>query len=139
MPNVSGSFMGATEVIPGVYTYSNVSADQLPTPPPTPPLVYIGFGYGLEPLTPTTFTSSTGLLNALRGGPASTYVPAMTNPSSELPGAGQITFISVGGNTQSSANLVNSGGFCYWVVTERSAHSFHPCHSGRGLATSFGL
>jgi hypothetical protein len=32
----------------------------------------------------------------------------MTNPSSELPGAGQITFISVGGNTQSSANLVNS-------------------------------
>ena len=47
MPNVSGSFMGATEVIPGVYTYSNVSADQLPTPPTTPPLVYIGFGYGL--------------------------------------------------------------------------------------------
>ena len=108
MPNVSGSFMGATEILPGVYTYSNVSADQLPTPPTTPPLVYIGFGYGLEPLTPTTFTSSTGLLNALRGGPASTYVPAMTNPSSELPGAGQITFISVGGNTQSSANLVNS-------------------------------
>ncbi len=107
MPNASGSFMGATEIIPGVYTYSNVSADNLPTPPTTPPLVYIGFGYGLEPLTPTTFTSSTGLLNALRGGPASTYVSPMVNPSSELPGAGQITFISVGGNTQSSASLVN--------------------------------
>lgn len=108
MPNPNGSFQGATEIIPGVYTYSNVSGATLATPPTTPPLVYIGYGYGLKPLTPTTFTSSQGLLNALRGGPASTYVTPMTNPSSELPGAGQITFISVGGNTQSSANLVNS-------------------------------
>lgn len=108
MPNPNGTFEGATLILPGVYTYSNVSANNLPTPPTTPPLVYIGYGYGLKPLTPTTFTSSQGLLNALRGGPAVQFVPPMTNPSSELPGAGQITFISVGGNTQSSANMEDS-------------------------------
>lgn len=108
MPNPNGTFEGATEIIPGVYTYSNVSANNLPTPPTTPPLVYIGYGYGLKPLTPTTFTTAQGLVGALRGGPATQYVSPMTNPSGELPGAGQITFISVGGNTQSSANLVDS-------------------------------
>lgn len=110
MPNANGSFMGATQILPGVYPYANTNATNINTPPPTPPLVFIGYGYGLKPLTPTTFTSPEGILQALRGGPASAYISAMVNPSSELPGAGSITFISVGGNTQSSASLLNSTG-----------------------------
>ena len=111
MPNLDVNFNGSTLVLPGAYYADNVSNALGSTQPATPPLIFLGNSYGLKPFTPTTFAGSTlsaQLLAAIRGGPASGFVPFLTNPSGQLNGAGQITFINVAPNTQSSLTL-NSG------------------------------
>jgi len=111
MPNLDVNFNGSTLVLPGAYYADNVSNALGSTQPATPPLIFLGNSYGLKPFTPTTFAGSTlsaQLLAVIRGGPASGFVPFLTNPSGQLNGAGQITFINVAPNTQSSLTL-NSG------------------------------
>ena len=115
MPNLNVNFNGSTLIIPAAYYADNVANAAGPTQPTALPLVFLGNAYGMKSFTPTTFTGSLAasqLLTALRGGPASGYVPFMTNPSGQLNGASQITFINVAPNTQSSAtlNTVNSSG-----------------------------
>lgn len=104
MPMVNINFAGQTLVLPGAYYQDQLSGfnSAIPT---TPPLIYIGYGYGVKPQTPTTFVTANDLLNAIRGGPASGYVAPITNPSPQLFGAQVITYINVGENTQSTAAL----------------------------------
>ena len=108
MPNLNVPFNGQTLIIPGAYYADNVSAALVPAPLTTPPLVFIGFGYGQQPFTAETYVTPTDLLGAIRGGPCSGFVNFLTNPSTQLNGAQQITFINVGENTQSHLTL-NSG------------------------------
>lgn len=109
MPNLNISFAGQTLVLPGAY-YVDQLASAIPNSPPTPPLIYIGYAYGMKPQTAYTFVGGQNLLTAIRGGPASAYVLPMSNPSPELFGASLITFINVGANTQSSLVMNGSGG-----------------------------
>ena len=106
-PQINQSFEGATLVLPGVYSYINTSGTAPQTQPVTPPLVFIGFGYGVQPQTPTTYTDPVSLTAALRGGPASTYVPFFSNPSTEVAGASTVTYINVGENTQATFTLLS--------------------------------
>ena len=110
MPNANPSFQGATLVIPGVYSYINTSGTNPTNQPTTPPLVFIGFGYGVQPQTPTNFVSTNSLTQALRGGPCATYVPFFSNPSTEVAGATNVTYINVGENTQASYTLLSGTG-----------------------------
>lgn len=86
-------------------------------PPTTPPLLFLGYGWGPKPKTPITFTNPQDLLNALRGAPAADYVQFMANPSPALNGAQLITFIDVSQNTQSQAALIASGGGTQTLLT----------------------
>ena len=105
MPSVNVPFNGQTLIIPGAYYADNVSATLAPVAVTTPPLIFLGYGYGQKPQVPATYVTPQDLLNAIRGGPASGFVPFLTNPSTQLNGAQQITFINVGENTQSALTL----------------------------------
>lgn len=108
MPNVNVSFAGQTLILPGSYYQDQLAGFVSPTPT-TPPLIFIGYGYGVPPQTPYTFTNGQQLLNAIRGGPCSGFVPFMYSPSPELLGAQLVTYINVGSNTQASLAVSNSG------------------------------
>lgn len=108
MPNTNVAFNGQTLVIPGAYYGDNVVAAATPTVPTTPPLIFLGYGYGQKPKTPVTYVTPQNLLSAIRGGPCSGFVQFLTNPSPQLNGAQQITYINVGSATQSSLTLQNS-------------------------------
>lgn len=110
------TFGGQTLALPGAY-YLDALSGFIAGPPTTPPLIYIGYGYGMKPQTPVSFISANNLLAALRGGPASGFVPALASPSPELFGAQLITFIEVGANTQSSLALRNAAGSGVAVLT----------------------
>jgi hypothetical protein len=110
MPNVNVNFAGQTLIIPNAYYVDNVNLAFQAAPPTTPPLVFIGYAYGIKPQTPVTFADGGSLTRALRGGPAAAYVPFLMTPSPQLFGAQLITFINVGENTQSSLSLKNAGG-----------------------------
>ena len=109
MPQQGITFQGGFLALPGAYYADNVSAvgqDQVPN---TPPLIFIGYGYGPKPFTPATYYNAQNLINALRGGPAAAYVPFLAYPSPQYGGAQQITFIDVSTNTQSTLAVLNSG------------------------------
>lgn len=108
MPNVNIGFQGQTLILPGAYYSDNVSAGLPTTPPTTPPLIFIGYGYGVKPQTIAKFASAQDLVNALRNGPCSGYVDFLANPSSQLNGAQLITYINPGENTQSTLGLQNA-------------------------------
>lgn len=108
MPDLNISFGGQTLVIPDAYYQDNVSAALPNEPPATPPLIFLGYGFGQKPQTAETYTNPQDLLNAIRGGPCSGYVPFLANPSPVLSGAQQITYINVGSNTQSSLTLYSA-------------------------------
>ncbi len=110
MPQQGVNFGGYYISLPGAYYQDNVTAAAPNTPPVTPPLVFIGYGYGPKPQTPVTFTNPQDLLNALRGGPAAAFVPFLTQPSPSLNGAQYITFIDASENTQSALTLTNASG-----------------------------
>lgn len=105
MPNPNISFQGQTLFIPGAYYADNVSASLSPAQVTTPPLIFLGFGYGQKPQTAKTYTNPNDLLTAIRGGPCAAFVPFLTSPSAQLNGAQFITYINVGENTQSSLTL----------------------------------
>lgn len=107
MPNVNSSFGGQVLIEPGAYVQDNVNAVPSVNSPATPPLIFLGYGFGGVPFEPTTYGSASDLLTAIRGGPCSGYVPFLTNPSPQLNGAQQITYINVGQNTQSTLNLLS--------------------------------
>ncbi len=108
---------GGFVALPGAYYVDNVSAAAPNTPPTTPPLLFIGYGWGPKPQTPVTFTSAQALLVALRGGPAANFVPFIANPSPALNGAQLITFIDASTNTQANAALLTSGGTIFANLT----------------------
>ena len=107
MPNVNISFAGQTLVLPGSY-YQDQLSGFVSAPPTTPPLIFIGYGYGVPPLTPFTFLNGSQLLSAIRGGPCSGFVQFMYSPSPELFGAQLVTYINVGINTQASLSVQNA-------------------------------
>lgn len=116
MPDLNVNFAGTTLILPGAY-YLDQLATLQPINPPTPPLIYIGYSYGMKPQTPYTFVGGQNLLSAIRGGPASAYVQPMSNPSPELFGASLITFINVGANTQSVLPLFQAAGSGVAIAT----------------------
>ncbi len=121
MPNVNQSFEGALLIKPGVYASDNVSAAQPVAPATTPPLIFIGYGYGGQPQTLLYFSDPQTLSDSLRGGPAAAFVDFLTSPSGELPGAQNITYINVGtNNTQSALTLYTSGAVA--AITLNSAN-----------------
>jgi hypothetical protein len=105
MPNVNQQFQGQTLVIPGAYYADNVSATLPANPALTPPLIFIGYGYGQPKNVPVTYFSPQSLLNAIRGGPCASFVQFLTNPSPVLFGANEITYINPGSNTPSTLTL----------------------------------
>lgn len=110
MPNPNVSFQGQTLIVPGAYYADNVSAVAPNAPPTTPPLIFVGYGYGGKPKTPITVVDPQSLLNTIRGGPCSGYVPFLTNPSNQMNGAQIVTYINAGSATQSSYSLLTTGG-----------------------------
>ena len=110
MPQQGITFQGYYIYLPGAYYADNVSAAAPNTPPTTPPLIFIGYGYGPKPQTPVTYTNPQNLLNALRGGPASGFVPFLTSPSPGYAGAQQITFIDASSNTPSTLSISGTAG-----------------------------
>jgi hypothetical protein len=110
LPQQGITFAGQFIGLPGAYYNDDVTAAAPNTPPVTPPLVFIGYGWGPKPKTPVQFTNALDLMNALRGAPASAFVPFMSTPSPAVNGAQRITFIDASQNTQSSFSLNTSGG-----------------------------
>jgi len=110
VPNLNVNFQGSLLVRPGAYYADNVSLAFQAAPPTTPPLIFIGYGYGQKPQTPITYADGASLINAMRGGPASGFVPFIMTPSPQLFGASLVTFINASTNTQSSLALKNAAG-----------------------------
>ena len=104
IPNLNVPFNGQTLILPGAYYADNVT-NTLPPNTTTPPLLFIGYGYGQAPYQAVTYSTPQNLLSAIRGGPCSGYVPFLTSPSPQLNGAQQITYINVGTNMQSTYTL----------------------------------
>jgi len=117
MPQQGISFAGAFIGLPGAYYQDNVSAAAPVLPPVTPPLLFIGYGWGPTPKAPTTFTNTQDLATALRGSPAAAFVPFIATPSPSLNGAQLITFIDASNNTRSAASMLASGGQIHTVLT----------------------
>ena len=117
MPQQGITFDGAYISLPGAYYADNVSNAGPNTPPTTPPLLFLGYGWGPKPFVPTTYVNPQNLLAALRGGPASAYVPFMANPSPAVNGAQLITFMDVSSNTQSHGAPLTSGGTAAYTLT----------------------
>jgi hypothetical protein len=117
MPQQGINFGGFYIWQPGAYYQDNVSAAASDTPPVTPPLIFIGYGYGPKPKTPQNFVSAANLLSALRGGPAAAFAPFISQPSPTLYGTSYITFIDASQNTQSALTLTNSVGSGAVVLT----------------------
>ena len=117
MPNLNVNFAGQTLIRPGSYYADNVSLAYQAAPPTTPPLIFIGYGYGQKPQTAITYANGATLVAAMRGGPCATFVPFMMTPSPELFGAQLVTWINVGENTQSSLTLNNAAGSGVAVLT----------------------
>ena len=117
IPDVNQRFQGQTLILPGAYYADSVAGATPLAPPPTPPLIFIGYGYGGKPLKPQTFVSPQDLQTAIRGGPCSGFVPFLTSPSGQLTGAQVVTFINVGENTQSTLALNNASGNAALTLT----------------------
>lgn len=110
MPNLNVNFLGNLLVLPGAYYADDVSAALTPVQSLTPPLIFIGNFFGLQPKTPVTYTNAQDAQNAMRGAPAAQYIPFMTNPSPSLFGAQYITLINASENVQSTATISSSNG-----------------------------
>lgn len=105
MPDVNIQFLGQTLIIPNAYYSDDVSATLPSNPALTPPLIFIGYGYGGQPMVPTTYAQAQDLLTAVRGGPCADFVQFLTNPSTVLNGASLITYINCSENTRSAITL----------------------------------
>ncbi len=121
MPNVNGSFQGATLILPGVYYKDNVSAALPVGAATTPPLIFIGFGYGGKPQTPLYHATQQGISAQLRGAPATEFVKFFMTPSGEVAGAQQITYINPAPNTQSTLSLLDGAATPVAVINLTSA------------------
>ena len=123
MPQQGITFDGAYISLPGAYYADNVANAGPNTPPTTPPLLFLGYGWGPKPFTANTYVNPQNLLSALRGGPAAAYVPFMANPSPAVNGAQLITFMDVSSNTQSqlTLNSTGSGGASSGLINLTSA------------------
>lgn len=110
MPPQQGiDFNGAYLSLPGAYYADNVQATLQVGGQPTPPLLMVGYTYGLKPFTPQTFTTAQDAINAVRGGPLGAFLPFVANPSPSLNGCNYITIIDCSQNTQSQLALLASG------------------------------
>jgi hypothetical protein len=117
MPQQGVNFDGSYISLPGAYYADDVSAGLPTTPPVTPPMIILGYGWGPKPQTINTYTTPTDFQNAVRGAPISTFIPFVALPSPNLFGASQITFIDVSENTQAVAALTTSGAAAYLSMT----------------------
>ncbi len=116
MPQVGITFNGQFITLPGAYYADNVQAT-LPSTVPTPPLLMIGYTYGLKPQTPTSFTTAQDAINAVRGGPLGAFIPFVARPSPALNGTQNITIIDASTNTQAAYALKSSGATTYATLT----------------------
>lgn len=108
MPNVTINFGNSTLSIPNAYFYGNVTQGFQPPLPTIPPLLFVGYFYGLKPKTPYTYLSAQDAINAVRGGPGGTYLTPISLPSPQVAGANFITLIDASTNTTASLTLNNS-------------------------------
>lgn len=134
MPSVNGQFQGQSLVYPGAYAADNVNATLPVNPAATPPLLFIGVGYGGVPQTIIKHFTSQGLASTLRNGPASLFLPFLFTPSPVMAGAQQVTYINPAPNTQSSLSLMNSSGVA--VVDLLSAQYGTPSNLLQGEVTA---
>ncbi len=109
MPQQGITFNGQYLSLPGAYYADNVQATLQAGGQPTPPLLMVGYTYGLKPFTPQTFTTAQDAINAVRGGPLGAFLPFVANPSPSLNGCNYITIIDCSQNTQSQLALLASG------------------------------
>jgi len=116
MPQVGTTFNGQYISLPGAYYADNVQAT-LSNTFPTPPLLMIGYTYGLKPQTPTYFTTAQNAINAVRGGPLGAFIPFVANPSPSLNGTQNITIIDASSNTQAAYALQSSGATTFATLT----------------------
>lgn len=117
MANNNISFGGQQLSTPGVYYADNVSAGLNSGNQFNLPLIYIGYSYNGASGKAYNFSNAQNLLAFIRGGPASGYVEALTNPSPSLAGANNITFIPVGANTPATLTLNNAAGSAALYLT----------------------
>ena len=117
MPIQGVDFAGSFLALPGAYYADNVTAAGPDTPPVTPPMVVLGYGWGQKPQTAVTYINTANWQAAMRGAPIVNYIPFIANPSPNLNGAQYVTFIDCSRNTQSSAVLLTSGAGTYATLT----------------------
>lgn len=110
MPNLNVPFAGRTLIIPRAYFTDDVTGALGNAPPASPPLLFLGYGYN-TPFQPVTCGSPQELNRLIRGGPSASFIDFLTNPSGQLNGAQQVTFINCGANTPSSQTLATTGSF----------------------------
>jgi len=122
MPDISTQFNGSQIILPGAYTAVDVNGTLTSVSTNVPPVIYVGYGYGQKPFSAVTYASAQALSNALRGGPAATYVQEMFTPSGAINGAALVTFINASQNTQSTATLTYGSSPVTTAVTMTSAN-----------------
>lgn len=108
--NIGVSIGGAFVSLPGAYYTDSLSPVSPVNQLVTGPLVFVAYGYGGAPVgspdfQPVNYTNGNELIAAMRGSPSADLVNFMINPSTELNGVQLITYIPIGTNTQSTANM----------------------------------
>lgn len=93
---------GRPIVIPGAYAYVNADAMVPDRLSPANTIGAVGICRGGKPGTALRVTSLREALNTLRGGDLARAAELMYDPSSEIPGAGEVVFVRVNKATQAS-------------------------------------
>lgn len=89
-------------VIPGAYSYVNADAMNPDRLSPANTIGAVGICKGGKPQTAIRTTKLREAISVLRGGDLKTAAEFMYDPSSDLPGAGEVVFVRVNNATQSS-------------------------------------
>lgn len=120
MPNANVQADGQTIIVPGAYYYDDVNTFAQTAVALVPPLVWLVYSYGGQPNVPQSFTTEQGVLNFLRGAPASDMTQWIFNPSNQLNGASIVTVIPVGASTQAAFTYKDNNGLA--AITVQSAN-----------------
>lgn len=108
MTQVAVQLGGQTVNTPGAYYQDNVSGTDTPIIGTLPPLLFIGNSFGGAPQTIIKFATLQQGQILMRNGPAAAFLPFMYNPSTQVNGCSQVTFINCSRNTAATLLLANT-------------------------------